>query len=269
MEKVDNVSLQKKRGKTFDNNATVGAKKSINNIKQIVAKDQTNLIVLTNERSTKKNILDTISYIGKRIESTDTFLVYFVGHGYQVADENGDELDKFDEVLVVYNDYLVDDEINLLLKNYFSKTNNLMLIDACHSGSMNKINLYFDFNIEASPDYFKDNKSALALLNENDICESGNVINSDEPYNLIYFGATNDNNIIKGVSNGGIIAYFLCEIMTKVRQNPILLKKYTYRQLACDLSNIMIEQEDHKELQFHEFGKAVRNSSTAIPFEFN
>lgn len=267
MEKVDNISLQQKRKKTFDNSATIEAKKSLANITKVVAKDETNLIVLTSELATKKNILDTISYIGNNIKNGDTFLLYFFGHGYQIEDKNNDESDKLDEVLVVYDDYLIDDEINQLFITYFSKTKNLMLVDACHSGSSNKGHFYLDLKEFTVPDFDKYEKTSKKF--KKITCEFYNKIDFGEAYNLIYFGATNDNNTIPGYSGGGIIAYFLNEIMAKIRQKPSQLQKYTYGELACDLHNVMSIQVTQKELQFHEYAKTSRNYSSGVPFEFN
>ena len=75
----------------------------------------------------------------------DRVLFYFSGHGSHVDDDNGDETDSQDEVLVVHDstlgteprNVLRDDEIALLLKDLPSR-NTLVLVDACHSGTVTK-----------------------------------------------------------------------------------------------------------------------------------
>ncbi len=78
---------------------------------------------------------------------TDRVLIYYSGHGTQLPDENGDEVDGLDEALTMHDlgrvmrngkdtlaGVLIDDEIAEILAKIPSKQV-LMLIDACHSGT--------------------------------------------------------------------------------------------------------------------------------------
>lgn len=81
----------------------------------------------------------------------DRAIFYFAGHGAQVVDEDGDEGDdKFDEVLVpgdakgelVGSDagltgFIADDEIQALLAELAGREV-LMIVDACHSGTITR-----------------------------------------------------------------------------------------------------------------------------------
>ena len=67
----------------------------------------------------------------------DRVLLYFSGHGGCVADQDGDESDGKDETLILYDTQFRDDEFNALLQR-LSGRHVLVLIDACHSGTIHK-----------------------------------------------------------------------------------------------------------------------------------
>lgn len=64
-------------------------------------------------------------------------VVYYVGHGISVKDENGDEDDGYDEAMVFVDGNVIDDELASCLAQNKNPLNKLTLFtDACHSGSM-------------------------------------------------------------------------------------------------------------------------------------
>lgn len=99
-----------------------------------------NVRIIMDKEVTKENLLKQFSWLAKETKKTDRILVYYSGHGYQVADMDGDEADGFDEALTLYHvgvrpeALLSDDEINQLLRRIPSQ-NKIVLIDACCSGS--------------------------------------------------------------------------------------------------------------------------------------
>ena len=94
---------------------------------------------------TKANIINQLNklvdFANENKDNDVRLFVSYSGHGSAVPDTSGDELDQMDEVLcpVDYNrsGYIVDDYIysNFVIKMP-SNVKLVMLIDACHSGSM-------------------------------------------------------------------------------------------------------------------------------------
>jgi hypothetical protein len=108
---------------------------------------------ITDEVATKQGILDAIQqYLIETAQPGGVAFFHFSGHGQQVADDNGDELDGYDEALVPINSPLVfnpgvyegenlirDEELGKLLDEVRRKlgpTGHLtVVLDACHSGT--------------------------------------------------------------------------------------------------------------------------------------
>ncbi|GBG58987.1 hypothetical protein CBR_g24336 [Chara braunii] len=75
------------------------------------------------------------------MQAGDCLVFYYSGHGIQVKDLDGDELDGYDEALVPVDfeksGVMLDDEINQLIVRPLIKGVRLhAIIDACHSGTM-------------------------------------------------------------------------------------------------------------------------------------
>ena len=105
------------------------------------------------------NIVSNIKKIIEVSTEDDFIVLYFSGHGKQIEDRNGDEIDNKDEVFLPSNftksAVINDDLFNELLKE--SKCPVLLIFDCCHSGTMS--DLYYNYPI-------KLNKLEINLLKE-------------------------------------------------------------------------------------------------------
>jgi hypothetical protein len=97
--------------------------------------------VVTDERATKKNIVERLKWLVKGAKAGDRLVFHFSGHGSQVRDRDGDELkDKLDEILCPHDmdwdgTYLVDDELRKLFAGLPKGCALEVLLDSCHSGT--------------------------------------------------------------------------------------------------------------------------------------
>jgi len=90
------------------------------------------------DQPTIENIRHEMRELVRDAAPGDRLFFYFAGHGRQVADEDGDEEDGFDEVIVSSDiKNLIDDEIHSLLVRPLPRGCRLTaLIDCCKSGSI-------------------------------------------------------------------------------------------------------------------------------------
>jgi len=91
---------------------------------------------ITNTRSNHlANIKNCFDYIISMSKLTPTVIIFhYSGHGYQVPDDNGDEIDGMDEIFLGHtmrDDYIWDNLVSLLPKS----AHIISFMDACHSGS--------------------------------------------------------------------------------------------------------------------------------------
>ena len=102
-----------------------------------------NIRVLVDERATKQGILDRLKWLLDGAKAGDELVFHYSGHGSQVRDRNGDELDdQLDEILcphdLDWDDPLTDDYLADLFKQLPEGVHLTMICDACHSGSISK-----------------------------------------------------------------------------------------------------------------------------------
>ena len=102
-----------------------------------------NVLVLENEKATRQAILDAFQkHLIEQVQPGDVAVFHFSGHGSQMQDVSGDEIDRLDETLVPHDARtpdvfdISDDELNGLLTELSKKTKNItVILDSCHSGT--------------------------------------------------------------------------------------------------------------------------------------
>jgi hypothetical protein len=113
-----------------------------------------NITVIKNEEATKAGIMSAFEELTKKLEAGDIVAIHFSSHGQMVADDDGDEMDGFDEAIVCYDaqmvfseeytgqNHLRDDELQFLINEIravLGKSGDLLVtMDACHSGTMTR-----------------------------------------------------------------------------------------------------------------------------------
>lgn len=107
---------------------------------------------LCNKNATKNGMIKALDDLYNRVGEGDIVYFQFSGHGQQIQDDNGDELDGYDEALIPYDaaasfdpvtykgenhfrDDLLGEKLNAIRKKVGPKGSLVVLIDACHSGT--------------------------------------------------------------------------------------------------------------------------------------
>jgi hypothetical protein len=263
---VDNSKFETKYQKQYSGEATAGVPNDILSISNIAELNSHIKIILRDEHASKSNILETLDSIGKIVNEGDYFIFYFTGHGDLIKDNNNDETSGFDQTLVAFDDYLFDDEIYKVFVRVFYKTFNIMIIDACHSSTSYKfLSLNNKFN-KIQSNYIYNTRS---IFNDKsvfyDLCSYESIeIQLREPISLIYLGATLDEELAWGDSNGGLLTFYLNQIYSNATGFGNW-NQYNYRRLACELYDKMILH--NQILQYHELGSKVHLFNKNIPFK--
>ena len=122
-----------------------GAVNDVSRLAEILQKQmhfpEANIVKLTDQEATRDRILSELSKLVNSTQKEDILYIHFSGHGSQVADQNGDEKDGYDETFLSYDARqqgipdIVDDEFEQLF-NKLASDNVLIVFDSCHSGTV-------------------------------------------------------------------------------------------------------------------------------------
>lgn len=94
---------------------------------------------LTNQQATRANMHQALSELVASARRGDSLVFQYAGHGTQLEDISGDESDRFDEALVPIDyadgEFLLDDDIGVILNKLPEGARLTMIMDCCHSGT--------------------------------------------------------------------------------------------------------------------------------------
>ena len=100
----------------------------------------TEVRVLANRRATKKAILHRLNWLVDGIQPGDLIIFHFSGHGSQILDRDGDELEDHLDELICPHDmdwdgcYITDDDLWEIFRCVPDGALSEVFLDCCHSG---------------------------------------------------------------------------------------------------------------------------------------
>ncbi|MFH0892794.1 MAG: caspase family protein [Bacteroidota bacterium] len=115
-----------------------------------------NIVILEDDKCNKDGIMKAMrEHLINKVKPGDIAMFHYSGHGQQIADDDGDEINGYDECLVPFNanvnyevgvyegqNHLRDDEFGALLTEVRDRVgptgNVLVTIDACYSGTITR-----------------------------------------------------------------------------------------------------------------------------------
>jgi metacaspase-1 len=196
---------------------------------------------LSGRKVNKKEVIDNLIKIKQLSDTNDLIFIYFTGHGDQRPDMPPiDEPDSLDEVLVLSDDYLFDDEINLLLKSFSKKQRIVMMIDACHSGTSYKLEDNRPTRQRKADELLETKKQRSNKVFEDELaknqkfnavaCSISNYRDNNRKLSMIYYGATTDDTESKATTTG---SYFTLAFASKFSRYRPVWKTLNYKTLFC------------------------------------
>ncbi|GBC59986.1 hypothetical protein DENIS_0928 [Desulfonema ishimotonii] len=114
--------------------------------------------VVADARATKQAILYRLEYMVNIARPGDFMVFHFSGHGSQIRDRNGDELEDYmDELICPWdmnwdNGFILDDDLDAIFKRIPEGALLEVFLDACHSGTGTR-SANLGRPAEASPDH--------------------------------------------------------------------------------------------------------------------
>jgi hypothetical protein len=96
--------------------------------------------LLTDERATTRRIIERLHWLVGGARPGDVLVFHYSGHGSQVRDRHGDELDDgLDEIICPYDldwdDPFTDDDLFEIVRTVPNGVNLTVVLDCCHAGT--------------------------------------------------------------------------------------------------------------------------------------
>nr|QBK91668.1 MAG: caspase [Pithovirus LCPAC302] len=169
--------------------------------------------IITDKNCKDIHVLDILEQLVK--SEKDILFFQYSGHGIQVYDRSGDEIDGKDEGLYISNNlYITDDQINDKIKMVPKGTTMVIIIDACHSGSI--IDLPYQ------------------VINNNIVKVNNNTLNGD----IICISGCKDNQVSMDIKETSISYGAMSNSLQKViKRSKGLSWRYLITSLRQDLKN--------------------------------
>lgn len=109
------------------------------NVLGIVPATSATMRIVTDVRATRAAIMGGLKWLVTGAKKGDTLVFHYSGHGSQVADVSGDEVDMKDETICPHDfaaaGMIRDDDLRAVFTNLPPGVNLDVLLDSCHSGS--------------------------------------------------------------------------------------------------------------------------------------
>lgn len=216
-----------------------GCELDVDNMKLVISSaGDYKIKTLKTQQATASAILTGIESAADALNSGDTFVFYYSGHGGRKETVvSPEEPDGYNETLIAYDREIKDNELAKLWLKFASGVRVVMLSDSCNSGT----NFYF-----------------IAIQKpKKPINFTGKVPGMKAQ--LIHFGACRDGQASASFGQGGAFTLALCEIWNSGKFSG------TYRQFYNAIKARLIKAQlpNLQEPQFNFFGKiqpAFRNS---------
>ncbi|MGZ4852482.1 MAG: caspase family protein [Halobacteriota archaeon] len=116
----------------------VACENDANDMAKIYTSGGFEVTTLLTRDATRKNLFDGIARAADTLKAGDIFVVSYSGHGGQVPDITGEEIDDMDETWCLYDGQLIDDELNVQFGKFVEGVRVLVFSDSCHSGTSTK-----------------------------------------------------------------------------------------------------------------------------------
>jgi metacaspase-1 len=213
---------------------------------------------LTDEAATSTRVISEMgAWLRQGVQPGDRVVFYFSGHGSQVPDFNGDEADGVDEVLVTHDmqrtrrngratlsGVVVDDTINEMVARNPSR-NVLLIVDACHSGTVSRSFSLTNRSVTSDPVFRKSfiyegmpEPAAPSAMTRDLKPAAGNTSN------YVSLAAAGDRESAIGTSRGGIFTIGVTETIARFSTQGKSITVNALRDEAAQFIKTKVDKAD-------------------------
>lgn len=204
-----------------------------------------NISVLVNKEATKKGIIEAFEFLKQKLKPGDIVVLHYSGHGQQIFDNNGDEIDFKDEAIIPYGafaeyneeyqgqNHLRDDELAVIIasiRNTLGSNGQLLfMLDSCHSGSSTRGGKTRGGKATFAPPNWEEKKGEKP--SGSDMMEKVTLSKNASPFVMISGASANELNY--EYEGYGSLSYAFSKAMNELGSD------FTYRQLFSKIASNM------------------------------
>ena len=200
---------------------------------------------LLDSKATSKNVIREMeTWLRTGVQAEDRVIIYFSGHGSNTPDLDGDEEDGVDEVLVTHDvrrvtrngkrtltGVVTDDKLASLIAKIPSK-NVLILVDACHSGTVSRSVTMDNMSLGIDEVYVKS--FTYSGMPEGEQFVFDREFEKDGDPNFVSVSAAGDGEKALGTASGGTFTIGLTKAITEVSKSGGTVTINTLRDAAAE-----------------------------------
>ncbi len=214
--------------------------------------------VVSDEQATAARVTSEMdTWLRQGVQPNDRVVFYFSGHGTQVPDFNGDEPDGVDEVLVTHDmqrtrrngkatlsGVLLDDTINEMVAKNPSR-NVLLIVDACHSGTVSRSFSLTNRSVTSEPVFrksfiYEGMPEPMPVAMTRDVKPAA----AAPAPNFVSLSAAGDRESAIGTSRGGIFTIGITEAIEKAAAQGKPVTVRALRDVAAEFIKTKVDKED-------------------------
>ena len=146
---------------------------------------------LLNNKATYRNVVREMNKIIGAAEAGSHVVITYSGHGTNVRDISGDEADKRDEAICLFDKLLIDDQLRTIFDKVPEGARLTFISDSCHSGTVTRAFLNTLYDEDAPrPRYLPpEDEAEVATINPNSAMKK--VFSTEESMNEILITGCN------------------------------------------------------------------------------
>jgi hypothetical protein len=219
---------------------------------KVMGFEESQMRILADADATAANVIDSFeTWLTDGVEKNDRVVFYYSGHGSFIPDANGDEPDNVDEVLVTHDvksktvngkrsliGVVSDDRIAEMIRGTASE-NVLILVDACHSGTMTRDIFLSNKSLTDEPVFEKAFVYDGMPLGEDagmtrDVDMAGEDSGDGPAQTYVAVSAAADNEKAIGTSRGGLFTIGFSEAIKNSARSDSPVTVNDLRNAAAD-----------------------------------
>ncbi len=190
-----------------------------------------NITMLLDRNATWSKVTSALQSMIKNSNKGDSLVFTYSGHGSSVPDGDGDEPDGRDEVLCLYDKFLVDDDLRNIIGQLKDGVKLTIISDSCHSGTVTRAQLPKTTGIWATIKKFfnkKDYKRARYMPPQDDkvamlvarLPLKGRIFSTEGMKDVLVTGCTSTEYSYDAHINGKYNGAMTYHAIQSVKKNP-------------------------------------------------